>query len=54
MIVAHANSLRGIVKHIDNISEDDITKVAIPNAIPLVYKFDRKMKPIRSKWIQVK
>lgn len=47
MIVAHANSLRGIVKHIDNLNPDEIQTVAIPNGIPLVYKFDRNMKPIK-------
>jgi 2,3-bisphosphoglycerate-dependent phosphoglycerate mutase len=47
LIVAHANSLRGIVKHIDQLSEDEIEKVAIPNAIPLVYKFDNKLQPIK-------
>ena len=45
MIVAHANSLRGIVKHIDELSEEEITKVGIPNGIPLVYKFEKGMKP---------
>lgn len=47
MIVAHANSLRGIVKHIDKLSPEDIKNVAIPNGIPLVYKFERGMKPIK-------
>mmetsp|Transcript_18961 Transcript_18961/g.19081 ORF Transcript_18961/g.19081 Transcript_18961/m.19081 type:complete len:735 (-) Transcript_18961:184-2388(-) len=46
MVVAHANSLRGIVKYVDQLSDDQIRKVAIPNGIPLVYKFDRNMKPI--------
>lgn len=45
LIVAHANSLRGIVKLIDGISADDIIDVHIPNGIPLVYKFDRRMRP---------
>eukprot|EP00595_Chromulina_sp_UTEXLB2642_P000043 CAMPEP_0196761892 /NCGR_PEP_ID=MMETSP1095-20130614/1201_1 /TAXON_ID=96789 ORGANISM="Chromulina nebulosa, Strain UTEXLB2642" /NCGR_SAMPLE_ID=MMETSP1095 /ASSEMBLY_ACC=CAM_ASM_000446 /LENGTH=367 /DNA_ID=CAMNT_0042111961 /DNA_START=478 /DNA_END=1578 /DNA_ORIENTATION=+ len=49
LIVAHANSLRGIVKHIDNLNKDEISKVAIPNGIPLVYKFNRNMKPIKLK-----
>ena len=40
MIVAHGNSLRGILKYVDNISDDDIVDVSIPNGIPLVYKFD--------------
>jgi hypothetical protein len=41
MIVAHRNSLRGLVKHIDGISTGDIQKMAFPNGIPLVYKFER-------------
>lgn len=45
-IVAHANSLRGIVKIIENIPPEDIPSVVIPNGIPLVYKFDKKMKPV--------
>ena len=49
MIVAHANSLRGIIKHIDNISKDQIKNVVIPNGIPLVYKFDKNMKPVKLK-----
>jgi 2,3-bisphosphoglycerate-dependent phosphoglycerate mutase len=49
MIVAHSNSLRGIVKHIDGIGTDDIQKIGIPNGIPLVYKFDRNLKPIAHK-----
>lgn len=47
MIVAHANSLRGIVKHIDNLTRDEIQSVAIPNGIPLVYRFDKNMRPIK-------
>ncbi|KAJ8613610.1 hypothetical protein CTAYLR_006151 [Chrysophaeum taylorii] len=41
LLVAHGNSLRGIVKHIDRISDEAIVNVSIPNAIPLVYEFDR-------------
>jgi 2,3-bisphosphoglycerate-dependent phosphoglycerate mutase len=47
MIVAHCNSLRGIVKHIDRLGTNEIQKIGIPNAIPLVYKFDSEMRPIR-------
>jgi 2,3-bisphosphoglycerate-dependent phosphoglycerate mutase len=49
MVVAHANSLRGIVKHIDNLSEEEIIDVGIPNGIPLIFKFKSdggKLKPI--------
>ena len=41
MVVAHGNSLRGLVKHIDGVSDGDISRVSIPNGIPLVYKFER-------------
>ena len=41
LVVAHANSLRGLVKEIDAISDESIEEVVIPNAIPLVYRFDR-------------
>ena len=40
MIVAHGNSLRGIVKHIDKLSQEEIQAVGIPDGIPLVYKLD--------------
>ena len=36
----------GIVKHIDGLNTEQIQKIGIPNGIPLVYKFDRNMKPI--------
>jgi len=41
LVVAHGNSLRGLVKHIDDVSDGDIVNVSIPNGIPLVYSFDR-------------
>eukprot|EP00522_Entomoneis_paludosa_P008110 CAMPEP_0172453534 /NCGR_PEP_ID=MMETSP1065-20121228/10807_1 /TAXON_ID=265537 /ORGANISM="Amphiprora paludosa, Strain CCMP125" /LENGTH=926 /DNA_ID=CAMNT_0013205717 /DNA_START=69 /DNA_END=2849 /DNA_ORIENTATION=+ len=40
MVVAHANTLRGLVKKIDNISDEEIQNVAIPTGIPIIYKFD--------------
>jgi 2,3-bisphosphoglycerate-dependent phosphoglycerate mutase len=46
MVVAHANTLRGLVKTIDNIGDDEIREVAIPTGIPIIYKFDINMKPI--------
>jgi 2,3-bisphosphoglycerate-dependent phosphoglycerate mutase len=49
LVVAHANSLRGVVKYIDDLSEEQITRVGIPNGIPLIFKFkveDGKLKPI--------
>ena len=46
LIAAHGNSLRALVMHLDGISEEDITELNIPTAIPLVYELDDDMKPI--------
>jgi hypothetical protein len=45
---AHANTLRGLVKTIDNISDEDIQNIAIPTGIPIIYKFDKEMNSIES------
>jgi len=49
LVVAHGNSLRGLVKEIDGISDDAIERVSIPNAIPLVYAFDRDGEKLRAR-----
>uniref|UniRef100_M4BQ04 Phosphoglycerate mutase n=1 Tax=Hyaloperonospora arabidopsidis (strain Emoy2) TaxID=559515 RepID=M4BQ04_HYAAE len=46
VIAAHGNSLRALVKHLDNISEDEITGLNIPTGAPLVYHLDEDLKPI--------
>jgi len=46
MVVAHANTLRGLVKTIDGIGDDEIQEVAIPTGIPVIYKFDENLVPI--------
>ena len=46
IIAAHGNSLRALVKHIDNISDQDIVGMNIPTGIPLVYELDDNLKPI--------
>ena len=46
MVVAHGNSLRGLVKMIDEIPDDYIRDVAIPTGIPIVYKFNGKMEAV--------
>ena len=48
LIAAHGNTLRALVKHLDNISEDDITGLNIPTGVPLVYELDEDMNPIPS------
>ena len=47
LIAAHGNTLRALVKHLDNISADEITGLNIPTGVPLVYELDEDMKPIR-------
>lgn len=47
LISAHGNSLRAIVKMLDNLSEEEIAKVNIPTAIPLLYELDENFKPIK-------
>ena len=47
LLVAHGNSLRGIVKHIDNLDPEQTQAVQMPAGIPLVFKFDTDMMPVR-------
>lgn len=51
LIAAHGNSLRAMVKHLDNISEEDIVSLNIPTGIPLVYELDAGLKPIKSYYL---
>jgi 2,3-bisphosphoglycerate-dependent phosphoglycerate mutase len=44
LVVAHGNSLRGLVKHLEGISDADIAELNIPTGIPLVYEMDKQMK----------
>jgi 2,3-bisphosphoglycerate-dependent phosphoglycerate mutase len=46
MVVAHGNSLRALVKHLDGISDSEIAELNIPTGIPLVYELDSSLKPI--------
>lgn len=48
MIAAHGNSLRGLVKHLDKISDDKIAGLNIPTGIPLVYELDENLRPIKA------
>jgi 2,3-bisphosphoglycerate-dependent phosphoglycerate mutase len=45
IVSAHGNSLRALVKYLDNISEDEIVNLNIPTGIPLVYELDEDLKP---------
>ena len=47
LVAAHGNSLRALVKYLDNMSDEKIVKENIPTAIPLVYELDAKLKPLK-------
>ena len=46
LIAAHGNSLRALVKYLDNVSEKDIVELNIPTGMPLVYELDESLKPL--------
>ncbi len=51
VIAAHGNSLRALVKYLDNISDEEILKLNIPTGVPLVYELDADLKPIKSYYL---
>jgi 2,3-bisphosphoglycerate-dependent phosphoglycerate mutase len=51
MVVAHGNSLRAVVKMLDNVSEADITELNIPTGVPLVYELNDELKPVKSGYL---
>lgn len=51
LIAAHGNSLRALIKHLDDISDDDIVGLNIPTGMPLVYTLDEHLKPISKQYL---
>ena len=51
IIGAHGNSIRALVKYLDNISDAEITELNIPTGLPLVYELDENLKPIKSYYL---
>ncbi len=51
IVAAHGNSIRALVKYLDDISDQDIVALNIPTGIPLVYELDDRLKPIRSYYL---
>jgi 2,3-bisphosphoglycerate-dependent phosphoglycerate mutase len=47
IIAAHGNSLRALVKYLDNVSDEEIVHLNIPTAVPLVYELDKNLKPLK-------
>jgi 2,3-bisphosphoglycerate-dependent phosphoglycerate mutase len=52
LVGAHGNSLRALVKHLDQISDDDIVKLNIPTGEPLVYELDDDLRPVERKPVE--
>lgn len=50
LIVAHGNSLRALIKNLENINDEDITKLEIPTGRPIVYELDEKLNIISKEW----
>lgn len=50
-VVAHGNSLRGLVMHLDQLSERDVAALDIPTGIPLVYRLDRHLHPLEHHYL---
>jgi 2,3-bisphosphoglycerate-dependent phosphoglycerate mutase len=46
LVSAHGNSLRGVVKHLDGISDEDIVGLNIPTGMPLIYRLDEDLRPL--------
>ena len=51
LIVAHGNSLRALVKHLDTISDGDIVELNIPTGVPLVYELSDELRPISKRYL---
>jgi 2,3-bisphosphoglycerate-dependent phosphoglycerate mutase len=51
LVTAHGNSLRALVKHLDEIPDDEIPGLNIPTGIPLVYELDQDLRPVSSRYL---
>jgi 2,3-bisphosphoglycerate-dependent phosphoglycerate mutase len=51
LIVAHGNSLRALVKHLDGVSDDAIVELNIPTGVPLLYELDAELRPLRHEYL---
>lgn len=51
LVVAHGNSLRGLVKFLDGMDKEEVTRLNIPTGVPLVYELDDELKPLSSGYL---
>ncbi|WP_214070837.1 2,3-diphosphoglycerate-dependent phosphoglycerate mutase [Mucilaginibacter sp. dw_454] len=54
IICAHGNSLRALIKYIDNLNDADVTKLEIPTAVPLVYELDEQLNRVKHYYLRDK
>jgi 2,3-bisphosphoglycerate-dependent phosphoglycerate mutase len=52
LVVAHGNSLRALIKHLEGISDEEIPKLQIPTGAPLVYELDDDLRPVLHYYLQ--
>jgi len=52
LIVAHGNSIRALIKYLDQMSDTNIIELNIPNGVPLVYELDAELKPIKHYYLE--
>jgi 2,3-bisphosphoglycerate-dependent phosphoglycerate mutase len=51
VVAAHGNSIRALVKYLDNVSDEEIVELNIPTGVPLVYEFDDNLKPLKNYYL---
>ncbi len=51
LVVAHGNSLRALVKHLDGLSDEEVVSLNIPTGIPLVYELDDELQPVSKRYL---
>jgi len=51
LIVAHGNSLRALIKYLDNVPDADIVELNVPTGMPLVYELDEQLRPLKSYYL---
>jgi 2,3-bisphosphoglycerate-dependent phosphoglycerate mutase len=52
LVVAHGNSLRALIKHLEQISDDDIAELNLPTGVPMLYELDDDMRPVEEKLVE--
>ena len=51
LVAAHGNSLRALIKYLDDISDEEILKLNIPTGLPIAYELDDNLRPISKKYL---